>query len=136
MTFHDHMQRNPLTTIAIVVAIGDCYSLYEAVINGSVDLFRILVWLQGIAFLYLYLTRSAYAGSFLFYSALPIYPLYFGLMAVGWAPIASPTVLGIMLAIYVAAAVSIWRVKREYERYYTTQMAPKGEATSVNAPSE
>lgn len=110
--------------------------MYEAVSDGSINFFRILVWLQGIAFIYLYLSRSAYAGSFLFYSVLPIYPLYFGLMAVGQAPIASPTVLSIMLAVYAAGVVSTWRLKRKYARYYNTQMAPKGETISADAPSE
>jgi len=130
------MQRNPLTTAAIIVAIGDCYSMYEAVSDGTINFFRILVWLQGVTFIYLYLSRSGYAGSFLFYSVLPIYPLYFGLMAVGQAPIASPTILSIMLAIYAAGVVSTWRLKRKYDRYYNTQMAPKGETISADAAGE
>lgn len=95
-----------------------------------------MVWLQGIAFIYLYFSRSAYAGSFLFYSLLLIYPLYFGLMAVGQGPIASPTVLGIMLAVYAVGTVSTWRLKRKYDRYYNTQMAPKDETISAGAPGE
>ena len=117
------MRKKPLTTAAIILVLGDCYSVYNAIRHDSVDVFRLLVWVQGLVFLVLYLTRSSYAGAFLFYSVLPIYPLYVGSMALGLAPVVSPTVLGIMLAIYAAAVVSLWRLKRDYDRYYAARFA-------------
>ena len=119
------MQKNPLTTIIIVFAIGDALTAWQAWSSGRIEVLTALAWLQGIVLLVLYLAKSKHAGSFLFYSGLPFFPIYFGLNALGWnSPRASPQVVVIALAIYIVAIVFLWKVKREYEQYYATVVGP------------
>lgn len=80
------MNKNPLTTTVIIFAIGDAYTAWEAIADGKVDLFTAIAWLQGIVLFILYFKRSKFAVSYLLYSILPFYPIYFGLKAVGLNP--------------------------------------------------
>jgi hypothetical protein len=73
------MKKNPLTTTVIVFAIGDAYTMWQAFVAGSVPVFRGIAWVQGIILLVLYLKKSPLAGSYLFYSVIPLFPIYFGL---------------------------------------------------------
>lgn len=112
------MSKNPLTSTVIVFAIGDAYTVWEAITNGEVSVFTVLAWLQGIVLFILYLKRSTYAGSYLFYSILPFFPVYFGLNALGLnPPPATRQIYLIAFVIYVVAVGLLWKQKRDYERY-------------------
>src|SRR5687767_10401885 len=86
MRLIESMNKNPLTTTIIVFAIGDAYTVWEAISNGEVSVFTAAVLLQGIVLLVLYLRKSGIAGSYLFYSVIPIFPIYFGLKFIGLNP--------------------------------------------------
>lgn len=45
------MSKNPLTMTIIIFAIGDGYTVWEAIVNGAVDVFTAIAWLQGIVLL-------------------------------------------------------------------------------------
>jgi hypothetical protein len=112
------MKKNPLTSTIIVFAIGDAYTLLEAITRSSVSLFTIVAWLQGIVLFGLYLGKSKYAGSYLFYSVIPLFPVYFGLKLLGLNP-PPPSSASYVVAvlIYVTAVILLWRQKREYDHY-------------------
>ena len=112
------MNKNPLTTTVIIFALGDAYTVWQAVVNGKVDVFTILAWAQGVMLFTLYLKKSIYAGSYLFYSLLPFFPVYFGLKAMGLnPPPATWQVYTIAFVIYVVAMALAWKQKRDYDRY-------------------
>ncbi len=112
------MSKNPLTTTVIIFAIGDAYTVWEAIANSEVSVFTALAWLQGAVLFILYLKRSKYAGSYLFYSILPFFPVYFGLKAIGLnPPPATWQIYLIAFVIYVVAVALLWKQKRDYERY-------------------
>lgn len=112
------MNKNPLTTTIIVFAVGDGYTMWEAITKGTVSLFTAVAWVQGIVLVLLYLTKSRFAGSYLFYTVLPIFPVYFGLKLTGlYPPPAASGTYVIAFVIYAVALVLLWRQKRDYDRY-------------------
>ena len=123
------MGKNPLTATVILFAIGDAYTVWDAIANGGVSVFTALAWLQGGVLIILYLKRSRYAGGYLFYSILPFFPVYFGLKALGLnPPPATRQVYLIVSIIYVVAVALLWKQKRDYERYLTTAGQPASAA--------
>ena len=112
------INKNPLTTTAIVFAIGDAYTIWEAIVTRDVPVFTALAWALSFIFFFLYVKRSPAAGTYLFYSILPVYPLYFSLKLVGLiTPPSTTTVYVIMFVIYAVAVLLSWRLKRNYDRY-------------------
>jgi hypothetical protein len=112
------MQTNPLTTTALVFAIGDAYTIWDAIVTRNVPVFTAIAWALSFVFFFLYLKRSPFAGAFLIYSTLPLYPLYLGLKLVGLStPPPTPMVYLIMFAIYAVAVTLVWKLKRDYDRY-------------------
>lgn len=112
------MKKNPLTSTIITFAIGDAYTLWEAVTRGSVSVFTVIAWLQGIVLFGLYLRKSRYAGSYLFYSVIPLFPVYFGLKFLGFnPPPPSSAVYIICFLVYVAGVILLWKQKRDYDHY-------------------
>lgn len=119
------MNRNPLTTTVIVFAIGDGYTMWQAIVTSSVSVFTAIAWLQGIVLLFLYLKRSRFAGSYLFYSVVPLFPIYFGLKLAGLtAPPATSATYLIALVIYAVALPLLWKQKRDYDRYLAADRPP------------
>ena len=115
---------NPLTTTVMVFLVGDAYTVSEAFASWRINPYVALAWLQLIIFLGLYLAKSRFAGSYLFYSILPFFPVYFGLKALGLnPPPATSTTYVIAFAIYAFAVLMLWQQKRAYERYYATSVA-------------
>jgi hypothetical protein len=115
------MNKNPLTTTIIVFAIGDAYTVWEAISKGEVSVFTAAVWLQGIVLFVLYFKRSRFTGSYFFYSIIPILPIYFGLQLIGLnPPRATSEVYIIAFLIYVVAVALLWKQKRDYDRYIAT----------------
>ena len=117
-----NMNKNPLTTTIIVFAIGDGYTVWEAVTKGAVSVFTAMAWLQGLVLFVLYLKRSSFAGSYLFYSVIPLFPIYFGLKLIGLNP-PSPTseIYIVVFLIYVVAVALLWRQKRDYDHYVVSE---------------
>ncbi len=116
------MNKNPLTTTIIVFAIGDAYTVWEAITKGAVSVFTVVAWLQGIVLFVLYLKKSRLAGSYLFYSIIPIFPIYFGLKLIGLnPPPATSAVYIIGFLIYVVAIGLLWKQKRDYDRYIVAE---------------
>ncbi len=118
------MNKNPLTSTIIVFAIGDAYTVWEAITTGAVSVFTVVAWLQGIVLFLLYLKKSKFAGSYLFYSIIPIFPIYFGLKLIGLNPSpATSEIYIILFLIYVVAIGLLWKQKRDYDRYIAAESA-------------
>ena len=125
MRLIENMNKNPLTTTVIVFAIGDAYTAWEAITKGEVSVFTVAVWLQGIVLFVLYLKKSRLAGSYLFYSIIPIFPVYFGLKLMGLnPPPATSEIYIIAFLIYVVAIGLLWKQKRDYDRYIMAERVP------------
>ena len=115
------MKKNPLTNTVIIFAIGDAYTVWEAIVTGEVSVFIALAWLQGAILFILYLKKSKFAASYLFYSILPFFPIYFVLKAIGLnPPPATWQVYAIAFVIYVVAIALGWKQKQDYDRYLLT----------------
>lgn len=122
MRLSENMNKNPLTATIIVFAIGDAYTVWEAITKGEVSVFTAAVWLQGIVLFVLYLKKSRLAGSYLFYSIIPIFPIYFGLQLIGLnPPPATSEIYIIAFLIYVVAMALSWKQKRDYDRYMAAE---------------
>ncbi|MGH9959574.1 MAG: hypothetical protein ACREBC_21010, partial [Pyrinomonadaceae bacterium] len=65
------MNKNPLTKTVLVFAIGDGYTMWQAIATKTLPVFTAIAWVQGIILIVLYLKRSPFAGSYLFYTVLP-----------------------------------------------------------------
>jgi hypothetical protein len=126
MRLSENMNRNPLTTTIIVFAIGDAYTVWDAITKGAVSVFTAVAWLQGIVLFLLYLKKSRFAGSYLFYSIIPIFPIYFGLKFIGLSPPpANSEIYIIAFLIYAVAVALLWKQRREYDRYIAAErMSP------------
>jgi hypothetical protein len=120
-----NMNKNPLTTTIIVFAIGDAYTVWEAITKGAVSVFTAVAWLQGIVLFVLYLKKSRFAGSYLFYSIIPLFPIYFGLKLIGLnPPPATSEIYIIAFLIYVVAVALLWKQRRDYDRYIMAERVP------------
>ena len=92
--------------------------MWEAVASHTVTVFIAIAWVQGIVLLILYVKKSKHAGSYLFYSTVPLYPIYFGLKLAGiTASPKTPAVYLVAVVIYAVALPLLWRRKRDYDRY-------------------
>jgi hypothetical protein len=127
--------RNPLTTTIIVFAVGDGYTVWEAITRGTVSPFTVVAWIQGLVLLFLYLTRSRFAGSYLFYSIIPIFPVYFGLKLAGlYPPPARSGTYVIAFVIYAAAVALLWKQKRDYAGYLAAVDAQTSQHSEAREP--
>ena len=118
------MNDNPLTMTVIVFLICDAYTAWEALSSGSISLITILGWLQFAILIVLYIMKSRFAGTYLFFSIVPFFPVYFGLKALGLnPPPASGTTYIVAFVIFVFALITLWKQKRAYDRYYATVVA-------------
>jgi hypothetical protein len=105
-----------------VFAIGDAYTVWEAITKSAVSVFTVVAWLQGIVLFILYLKKSRFAGSYLFYSIIPLFPIYFGLKLIGLNPPAATSEIYIIaFLIYVVAVALLWKQKRDYDRYMAAE---------------
>ena len=119
------MFKNPLTTTVILFVCTDLYSAWEAITEGGLSVFTVILWLQGIILLILYLKKSRFAGSYLFYSIIPVFPIYVGLDLSGLDPTpATSEVYAFLFVIYVVGIALLWKVKRDYDRYMTASIQP------------
>jgi hypothetical protein len=112
---------NPLTLYVVGIGIGNLHAAWATYASGTVNFFYAFAWLQAIGLFSLYFRRSKIAASYYFYSALPFYPLYYGLKAIGMNP---PPIHGrtylIMAIINVLILVTLWRLRRKYNEYLKT----------------
>lgn len=109
---------NPLKPVVFVSALNSIYTMYQILIQGIINPLGVLALFISSIFIFLYIKKSKYAGAFLFYSAIPIFPLYFltGFLGLNTTPprIVTYTILGI---IYIVCIFILWKVKNKYEEY-------------------
>jgi len=113
------MNKNPLSTIVVVFVIGDIYTTWQAITKHSVTLLTVIAWIQCIGLVVLYLKQSRYAGTYLFYSVAPIFPIYLGLKLLGITRPLLPAVYVIASFAYLVVMFLLWQVKRNYDLFIT-----------------
>jgi len=97
--------------------IGDAYTAWEAITKHSVSVLTVIAWIQGIGLAILYLKRSRYAGTYLFYSVAPIFPIYLGLKLAGITSPLEPSIYVISSIAYLVVMFLLWQMKRNYDRF-------------------
>jgi len=115
------MEKNPLSTVVIVFVIGDAYTAWEAITKHSVSVLTVIAWIQCIGLVILYLKQSRYAGTYLFYSVAPIFPIYLGLKLAGITAPLLPSVYVIASIAYLVVMFLLWQMKRNYDRFIATR---------------
>ena len=115
------MEKNPLSTVVIVFIVGDAYTAWEVVTKHSVSVLTVIAWIQCIGLGILYLKQSRYAGTYLFYSVAPIFPIYLGLKLVGITAPLFPSVYVIASIAYLFVMYLLWQMKRNYDRFIATR---------------
>jgi hypothetical protein len=125
--------RNPLLFPLIGIGVSAAQALRDLARTQAFDVFGAWSVAAATILLALYVRRSKAAGTFMFWSLVPLYPLYFALTWSGWygAP-ARPAVYGILAVVWVVASVFVWRWKRNYERFIGSQaeLAPRTDISS------
>jgi hypothetical protein len=124
---NDSPRKNPLTATVIGLLIGEVYAVYRWWETRSApDLFALVAVIHAAVLATLYFRRSPAAGAFLFYSVIPIYPLYLFATYEGWySPPLPPSLYPILLAMWGMGIWVVWREKRKYDQY----IAPAFEAS-------
>ena len=115
------MDKNPLSTVVIVFVIGDVYTAGQAVTRQSVSVLTVIAWIQCIGLVVLYLKQSRYAGTYLFYSVAPIFPMYLGLKLAGITAPLLPSVYVIASIAYLVVMFLLWQMQRNYDRFIATR---------------
>ncbi len=115
------MDKNPLSTIVIVFVIGDVYTTWNAFATHSFSLLTVIAWIQCFGLVVLYLKRSPYAGKYLFWSVVPVFPIYLGLKLVGITRPLRPSVYVTASIVYLLVMYLLWQVKRTYDRFIATR---------------
>ena len=126
------MNGNPLKTIIFVSLLNTAYTLYQILVLGVFNLLGILVAIASSIFIFLYFKMPRYAGAFLFYSTLPIYPLYFLFGALGLN--ATPPSVGtylVLALIDVGLLFLLWRLKNRYEVYLRDEQINAAKESSI-----
>jgi hypothetical protein len=110
---------NPLRGTVIAMLVGEGWSVYQWwITRGQPDVFAAIAAIHAVVLATLYFRRSTVAGAFLFYSCVPICPLYFVATCAGWySPPLRPSMYAIILIVWAIGLSVVWREKRKYERY-------------------
>jgi hypothetical protein len=111
---------NPLKPVAIPLFVISVLVLPWQIRAGMVDLFAVISLIGSAILVVLYLRKSKHAAAFLFWSTVPIYPLYFLSIALGQS--AAPTnanVYVVLAAIWIGGLASLWRLKAKYAAFLT-----------------
>jgi len=117
------MEKNPLSTLVVIVVIGDTFTTWQAITKHSVSLLTVIAWIQCVGLVVLYLKQSRFAGAYLFYSTAPITPIYLALKLAG---ISAPLLPGVYVVVFIAYLVVmflLWKLKRNYERFISRREA-------------
>jgi len=109
---------NPLTSTVIANLLLDGFTVKNMVEAGRIEIFSILAIAQALVLLVFYLRKSRYAGSFLFWSVVPMFPIYFGLNALGFnGPRMRPLIYAVAAVFWCVGLLIVWRLKRRYIAY-------------------
>jgi len=111
------MDKNPLSTLVIVFVIGDLLTGWQAISRHSVSVLTVVSWIQCIGLVILVFKQSRYAGTYLFYSVAPVFPIYLGLKLAGITKPLLPSVYVIMSIVYLIVMWLLWQMKRNYDRF-------------------
>lgn len=112
------VRSNPLTNTVLVLLLSEGWAVKRWLIDlRQPDLFGIIALIHAAVLTTLYLRKSPAAGTFLFYTVLPIYPLYFLMTKIGYAKPIAPPVAAAMFAVWIAGSVVVWRERRSYDDY-------------------
>jgi hypothetical protein len=113
---------DPMKPVAIPLFVISALLLPWQIRAGTVDLFAVISLIGSAILVVLYLRKSAHAAAFLFWSTVPIYPLYFLSIALGqYAAPNNPIVYVVLAAIWMGGMVSLWRLKAQYALFLTTR---------------
>ncbi|MDQ6787311.1 MAG: hypothetical protein M3033_10940 [Acidobacteriota bacterium] len=123
---------NPLKPVVFVSLLNSAYRIYQIMFKDIFSLFGIIALVLSSIFIFLYFKNSKYAGAFLFYSAVPLYPLYFlaGFLGLN-ATLPSVGLYSVMALIDVACLFIVWKLKNKYELYLQDQQMNTTNETSV-----
>ena len=117
------MNKNPLNTVVWFFVVGDAYSMWQAVTKHSVSVLTIIAWIQCVGLMVLYLKQSRFAGTYLFYSSAPMFPIYLGLKLAGITTPLLPSVYVIASIAYLFVMYLLWQLKRNYDRFIAVREA-------------
>jgi hypothetical protein len=121
--------RNPLLFPLVGIAIAAVQAVRDIVLSRNLDLFGIWSIVAAVGLAVLYFGRRPAAGTFMFYSLVPMYPAYFLATIAGWyAEPARPVVYVIVAAVWLLCSYFAWRWKAAYEAFISTHVrtaAPK-----------
>lgn len=118
------MHENPLSKVAPQLLVLSIAVVAWQIARRDVDVFSISSAVGAAILFILYRRRSRYAASFLFWTTLPIYPLYFGLVALGVIGEQPRLVVyGIAAAIWIAGALWLLRLRARYIAYVAASVS-------------
>ena len=123
---------NPLSGVCPGLLILSVLSSVYEVSQGNVRVTSSIGTIGSVVLFVLYRRTSPYAASFLFWTTLPTYPLYFGLASLGLID-QRPTTLTLVVgaAIWIGALIISWTLRRKYALYIaalSSAVRPRGTA--------
>ena len=117
----DPSSRNPLLWPLVGISVTAAQYIWDLLRTRNIDVFGVWSIAAAAALLVLYIRRSPAAGTFMFYSLLPIYPAYIVLTALGWhGQPARPVVYAILGLVWAVLSFFAWRWKRAYDFFIST----------------
>ena len=112
------MNDNPLSRICYgLLALNAVTTMYE-LSRGDVRVTSSLATIGSVVLFILHRRRSVHAASFLFWTTVPVYPVYFTLKWFGLTG-RRPTNVTLLLAaaVWVAGLIFAWRLRSKYAAY-------------------
>src|SRR6476646_1066581 len=109
------MKDNPLSRLAPALLVLNAATTIYEVTRDNIHTFSVIATIASVVLFVLYRRQSPHAASFLFWTTLPIFPLYFSLAALGVVG-EKPTRLTLVVAaaIWLGGTIYTWRVRRKY----------------------
>lgn len=119
---NSNKENNPLKWFAYIFIFSLLYDAYDIVQGVEITIFIMYRMIIDIIFLYLFYIKSKYAGQFLFYSTLPIYPIFYLFHYLGFIKVSFRwEVFIILMILYIAGMITIWVCKEKYSKYLKTK---------------
>ncbi len=118
------MNNNPLSRLCPTLLVLNCATTIYEMSRGNIRVLSLSATVESAVLFVLYRRKSPYAASFLFWTTAPIFPLYFGLEALGlYGEKPAPVTYALAAAIWFGWMIFGWRLRRKYAVYIEASSA-------------
>lgn len=118
-------KKNPLSAVCPGLLVLSCLAAIYEVSQGKVHVWDMIATVTVVVLFVLYRRRSRHAATFLFWTTVPSYPVYMGLLSLG--VLGQPPTklkLAIFTPLWLGLVIYLWRLRSKYATYLEASSSP------------